>query len=111
MAVLNKTLVASKYIENAQTTQYTSTNVTSVIDAIIVTNITGSAATFSINLVTSGDTAGNQNKFISTRTLQASESYRCPEVTGQTLQNGDFISAIAGTASAISLRISGRQIS
>ena len=111
MAVTNKVLVASKYMENAQTTQYTSTNVVSVIDAIVLTNVTGTAATFSINVVTNGGSASAANTFILTRTLQASESYRCPEITGQTLQNGDFISTIAGTASAITMRISGRQIS
>jgi len=36
--------------------------------------------------------------------------YTFPEIVGQVLNSGDFISTIAGTASAINIRASGRQI-
>jgi hypothetical protein len=45
-----------------------------------------------------------------TKTLQASEVYTFPELVGQVLGSGDFISTIAGTASAINIRVSGREV-
>lgn len=111
MTVTVKVLVPAKYAENAQTTQYTSNGVTTIIDKFTATNISGSAATISVNLVTTAGTAGNTNLITKTKTLQASEVYTFPELIGQVLGNGDFISTIAGTASAINIRVSGREVS
>lgn len=111
MTVLVKVLVPAKYVENAQTTQYTATGVTAILDKFTATNISASPATISVNLVTTAGTAGNINLITKTKTLQASEVYTFPELVGQVLGVGDFISAIAGTASAITIRVSGREVS
>jgi hypothetical protein len=105
-----KVLVPAKYAENTQTTQYTATGVTTIIDKFTATNITGTAATISVNLVTVAGTAGNTNLITKTKTLQASEVYTFPELVGQVLGIGDFISTVAGTASAITIRVSGREV-
>ena len=105
-----KVLVPAKYAENSQTTQYTATGVTAIIDKFTATNISASAATISVNLVTVAGSAGNTNLITKTKTLQASEVYTFPELVGQVLGTGDFISTIAGTASAINIRVSGREV-
>jgi len=105
-----KVLVPAKYAENTQTTQYTATGVTAIIDKFTATNISGSAATISVNLVTVAGSAGNTNLLTKTKTLAASEVYTFPELVGQVLGTGDFISTIAGTASAINIRVSGREV-
>jgi hypothetical protein len=110
MAVTVKALVPAKTVENAQTTQYTSTNVTTIIDKFTATNYSATAATISVNLVTIAGSAGNNNLITKTKTLQPSEVYTFPELVGQVLNPGDFISTIAGTASAINMRVSGRQV-
>jgi hypothetical protein len=110
MTVTSKVLVPAKTAENSQTTQYTATNVTAIIDKFTATNYSGAAATLSANLVTSAGAAGNSNLITKTKTLQPSETYTFPELVGQILGNGDFISTIAGTASAINIRVSGREI-
>jgi hypothetical protein len=110
MTVTVKVLVPAKYAEASQTTQYTSTGVTTIIDKFTATNITASAATISVNLVTVADTAGNTNLITKTKSLQAAEVYTFPELVGQVLGAGDFISTIAGTGSAINIRVSGRQV-
>ena len=110
MAVSVKVLVPAKFAENTQTTQYTATGVTAIIDKFTATNISGSAATISVNLVTVAGSAGNTNLITKTKTLQASEVYTFPELVGQVLSVGDFISTIAGTASAINIRVSGREV-
>lgn|SRR3990167_4172333 len=111
MTVTVKVLIAAKNAENSQTTQYTATGVTTIIDKFTATNYSGSAATLSVNLVTSADTAGNQNLIVKTKTLQPAETYTFPEIVGQVLAAGGFISTIAGTATAINIRSSGREVS
>jgi hypothetical protein len=110
MTVTVKTLVPAKSVENTQTTQYTATGVTAIIDKFTATNYSGSAATISVNLVTVTGAAGNANLITKTKTLQAGEVYTFPELVGQVLGIGDFISTIAGTATAINMRVSGREV-
>jgi hypothetical protein len=111
MTVTVKVLIPAKTAESTQTTQYSASNVTTIIDKFTATNYSGSAATLSVNLVTSGDTSGNQNLITKTRTLAAAEVYTFPEIVGQVLVSGGFISTIAGAASAINIRASGREVS
>jgi len=111
MTVTVKVLVPAKIAESTQTTQYTATNVTTIIDKFTATNYSATAATLSVNLVTASDTAGNQNLIIKTKTLQPAETYTFPELVGQVLSPSGFISTIAGTASAINIRVSGREVS
>lgn len=110
MSVSIKVLIPAKTAENSQTAQYTATNVTAIIDKFTATNYSATAATISVNLVASGGSAGNDNLTVKTKTLQPSETYTFPELVGQVLQAGGFISTLAGTASAINIRASGREI-
>lgn len=110
MTVYVKNLVAPKTVEDSQTTQYTANGVTTIIDKFTATNYSAAAATISVNLVTTGGAAGNQNLITKTKTIQPSEVYTFPELVGQVLNAGDFISTLAGTASAINIRVSGREV-
>ena len=110
MTVTVTVLIPAKIAENSQTTQYTSTGVTTIIDKLTATNYSAVAATISVNLVTTAGSAGNPNLVTKTKTLQASEVYTFPEIVGQVLAAGDFISTIAGTATSINIRASGRQV-
>jgi hypothetical protein len=111
MAVSTRVLIPAKTVENTQTTQYTATNVTAIIDKFTATNYTATAATISVNLVAVSGSAGNDNLIVKTKTLQPSETYTFPELVGQVIVSGGFISTIAGTATAINIRASGREIS
>ena len=110
MTVTVKVLIPAKTAESIQTTQYTASNVTTIIDKFTATNYSASAATISVNLVTVSGSSGNLNLITKTKTLQASEVYTFPELVGQVLGVGDFISTIAGTATAINMRVSGREV-
>jgi len=110
MTVTVKVLIAAKNAENAQTTQYTASGVTTIIDKFTATNYDTAARTLSVNLVTSGDAAGNQNLIVKTKTLQAGETYTFPEIVGQVLASGGFISTIASAATTINIRASGREV-
>jgi len=105
-----KNIIPRKQAENAQTTQYTAANCKTVIDKFTVTNTTAAAATFSVNLVASGGTASASNRVLSVKSVAAGETYNCPELVGQSLEDGGFISTLAGTASALTISATGREI-
>lgn len=111
MTVTVKVLIPAKIAEATQTTQYTASGVTTIIDKFTATNYSAASATLSVNLVTGGDTTGNQNLITKTKTLQPAEVYTFPELVGQVLMPSGFISTIAGTASSINIRSSGREVS
>lgn len=111
MAVNVSSLIPAKQAESAQTTQYTATGVRTIIDKFTGTNTSALPVALSINLVTSGDTAGNQNLIVKAKSLAAGETYTFPEVVGQVLAPGGFISTLAGTAASITIRASGREVS
>ena len=110
MAVTVRVLVPAKTAENTQTTQYTAQGVTTIIDKFTATTDSATAAAISVNLVTAAGSAGNDNLIVKTKALQAGETYTFPEIVGQVLSPGAFISTIAGTASAINIRASGREV-
>ena len=110
MTVTVRTLIPAKIAEAAQTTQYTASGVTTILDKFTATNYSSAAATISVNLVTGADTAGNQNLVTKTKTLQPGEVYTFPEIVGQVLMPSSFISTIAGTAASINIRASGREV-
>ena len=110
MTVIVKVLVPPKQMEATQTTQYTATNAKAIIDKATVTNTDTVNRTFSVNLVTSGGSAGNANLVIDERTVVPGETYLCQELVGQALESGGFISTIASAATALTIRVSGREI-
>lgn len=110
MTVTAKCLVETKYAENAQTTQYPCSVNFTILDKCVAYNGSGSATTLAINLVPSGGAAGASNVVVN-KTLNAGESYTFPEIVGNVLNKGDFVSIIAGAASAVTFRLSGREIS
>jgi hypothetical protein len=110
MTVTVKVLIPAKTAEASPIEQYTASGVTTIIDKFTATNYSAAAATISVNLVTSGGSAGNANLITKTKTLQPSEVYTFPEIVGQVLAPGGFISTIAGTAGSINIRASGREV-
>lgn len=110
MTVTVRTLVPSKQAENAQTTQYTAVNCKAIIDKATITNTTSGNVTFSANVVTSAGVAAAGNLVVNLRSIAPKECYALPELIGQVLEPGDFLSTIAGAATSLTLRVSGREI-
>lgn len=111
MAVSIKVLIPAKIAESSQTTQYTASGVSTIIDKFTATNYDTSARTISVNLVTGFDNAGNQNLIVKAKTLLPSETYTFPELVGHILAPGGYISTLASAATAINIRASGREVS
>jgi hypothetical protein len=111
MAVSISNIIPAKTAEATQTTQYTSNGVQTIIDKFTATNYSASAATISVNLITAAGSATDSNLIVDTKTLQPLETYTFPELVGHVLPNNGFISTIAGTATSINIRASGRLVS
>ena len=110
MTVTVKPLIPSRNAESSQTTQYTATNATAIIDKFTATNYSGGAVTLSINIVTAAGSASDTNLVVKLKSLAAGETYTFPEVVGHVLAASGFISTIASAASSINIRCSGREI-
>lgn len=110
MSVLVKTLIQSKQAENAQTTQYTAANCKTIIDKFTATNTSAANVSLSVNLVASGGSPGVSNLVVNARAVAPGETYTFPELVGQVLEPGGFISTIASAATALTIRASGREI-
>lgn len=110
MTVTVKNIIPRKQAENAQTSQYTANGCKTIIDKFTVTNTTAGTVAFSANLVASGGAAADSNTIIDAKSIAAGECYTCPELVGQTLEPGGFISTLAGAATSLTISASGREI-
>ncbi len=110
MTITVVNIIPAKQAEGAQTSQYTAVNCKTLIDKFTATNITSNNVTISVNLVASGDSSSSSNLVVSARAIAPNETYTFPELVGQSLESGDAISTLAGTASALVISASGREI-
>lgn len=110
MTVTVKNIIPRKQAESSQTSQYTATNCKTIIDKFTATNTTAGAVTLSVNLVAAAGAAGAANLVVSAKSIAAGECYTFPELVGQTLEPGGFISTIASAATSLTISASGREI-
>ena len=110
MTVTVKNIIPRKQAEAAQTAQYTASNCRTIIDKFTVTNTSAANVAISVNLVAEAGSAGNSNLVLKARVLVPGETYTCPELVGQSLEPGGFISTLAGAATSLTISASGREI-
>lgn len=111
MATTPKALFNPLQAGTGEATQYTTPAGTrTIIDKFTGTNTTGAAATLTVKLVPNAGAPGASNTISSAKTLAAGETYTFPELVGHVLNTGDYISTLASTATAITIRASGREI-
>lgn len=110
MAVTVKNIIPRKQAEAAQTNQYDAVNCKCIIDKFTVTNTSATNVNFSCNLVANGGSATDSNLVVKTRAIAPGETYTCPELVGQVLESGGFISTLAGAATSLTISASGREI-
>jgi hypothetical protein len=111
MTVVAQTLISAQQAPAAQTTLYPSPASTrTIIDKFTGTNTTAATAKLTVNLVKSGGAASAANVISSAVSIAPGQAYTFPELIGHVLDAGDFISVLADTAAAITVRASGRQV-
>jgi hypothetical protein len=70
-----------------------------------VTNDTTTTVTISFNKIPSGGIIGVDNLIMNLKSIGNKETYECPEVVGQILNAGYFLSAIASVASQLTISL------
>lgn len=110
MTVTVKNIIPRKQAESSETTQYTALNCKTIIDKFTITNTTAGAVVFTARLVVLAGTPGVANTVLSAKSIAAGETYTSPELVGQTLEPGGFISTLAGAATSLTISASGREI-
>jgi hypothetical protein len=106
MSVTTKALRQSAYVANAEADLFVATQKT-IIDkcnsvAVLAGNVT-------LRIVQSGGTPGDEHRQ-AYKALIINDGYSWPEIVGQTLEVGDSIRGVCSVASAVTLRLSGREI-
>ena len=110
MSITVKNLTAPVQLGTSITTHYTATNVRALIDKFTVCNTSAGAVTVDVHLVPSAGSATTTNQIIAARSLAVNETYTFPEIVGHVLESGSTIQANASAATAVSLRVSGREV-
>lgn len=110
MTITVKNIIPRKQAEAVDTTQYVAVNCKTVIDKFTATNTTSSPVTISVNLVVNGGSVAALNRVVSAKSVAPGEAYNFPELVGQSLEAGGFISAIASSATALTISATGREI-
>lgn len=91
------------------TTLYTAPASTStIVKNILICNTTASAATITLSFVASGGSAGATNRIMSALEVTANNTVAF-DLSG-VLATGDFISALQGTSGALTLHITGVEV-
>lgn len=112
MAITPKKIVAAQQLTTVIATYYTTPSaIVTIVDKFTLTNTTSAAITATVYMVDASGTAGASECLISARTLASGETYTCPEIVGHILNHGDTIQALASANSALTVRISGREVS
>lgn len=110
MTVTAKVLIGPKQAEGIQTTQYTAVNCKTLIDKFTITNTGVANVTMSVNLVPLAGSATAANLIVNLRSIAPKETYTAPELVGQMLEAGSFISTIASSAAVLTISVAGREI-
>ena len=83
---------------------------TRITAAAIVNTEAATPYTVDVHKIPSGASGTAANKIINTRTIQAKETYPCPELIGQVLEAGDKLDAVASTTLKLNFIVSGVEL-
>lgn len=111
MTVTPKKLFTPAQLTDAAATYYTVPAQTrTVLKKVTLTNDGTAPETVTLYLVETGGTAGASNIVLKGKAIGAGETYEAYELEGHIMNAGDFIRALASTASKVNLHVSGVEI-
>lgn len=100
-------LMVPAQITASAATYYTSTACRTRVDAVTLSNPTGTNRLVTLYLIESGGAAGNPTTITYQKTVLAGQTVRAWEIEGHWLNSGDFVQAICDAATAVSMFMSG----
>jgi hypothetical protein len=107
--VTSRPLILAKYAATTDATEYTATNVRTIIDKFTAYNSDASARIVTVHLVPNGGSADATN-LIEATSIAAGATYSSPHVVGHTLESGGFITVKADAATKVVVRATGREV-
>lgn len=111
MSVEAKTLIPSKYAADSASGEYTvPAGKRTIIDKFTATNTDSGAVTVTVHLVPDGGSTGNSNMIIKAKSVAAGATEDLTALQNQILSAGDAIVVLAGSASKMVIRASGREV-
>ncbi|MDA8395552.1 MAG: hypothetical protein M0T72_10000 [Candidatus Dormibacteraeota bacterium] len=96
---------AALYTAPASTTNNPAPGATAILKSMLVCNTTASAATLTLYIVPSGGAAGAANEIYNALSIAAGATQQID--LEQYLEAGDFLAGLQGTASALTVTLSG----
>lgn len=110
VTITAKPLIVAKYAGSSVTTEYTCPASTkTIVDKFTANNTTGSGVTLAIYIVPTGESYGAQHA-VYNATISANTCVDVSQLQNQVLTAGDIVRVTAGTASALVIRMSGREV-
>lgn len=106
MSVTTKTLRESAFVANAEGDLFTATQKT-IIDKCSSTAVL--AGNVTLRIVQPSGTPGDEHRQ-GYKAFNVNDTYTWPEIVGQVLEVGAKIRGVCSAASAVTLRLSGREI-
>lgn len=110
MAITPKCLVEPVVLTTVNLTYYTASKGVTIIDKMTVLNMSANYQTLIVYLIPSGVSPSGNHIIIKNLIIAPSETYDLTKVSGHVLNTGDSIQALAGAASVLSFRVSGREV-
>jgi len=110
MTVTNKTLVTSQYVPDVATALYTAGDAVAVIGTFVVANSSGDEANVTLYIVEPDQSVGGSNKLSDSHRVRPNEEWRAVGMEGQVLQQGATIYAESSVSNALTIRVSGVEI-
>ena len=110
------TITVTNFVAGSQLTTSAATYATmaanekGIITNATLTNTTATARTATVHIVPVGATETALNMSISARTINAGETYKCPELIGKVMLATGTIRALAEANTAISLQVDGYKV-
>lgn len=110
MAVVGKILHQSQ-LGTSDVLLYSPSNVTGYIDAAVVCNTTASAQTITISVVDGGGAVADANKIYHEFSISGGDTVTLGGLLNMRLEDADELRGLADSATALTLTISGREVS
>lgn len=100
-------------LSTSLTTIYLVTNnlLRTKVDAINFTNFSGAISELTVEIISSGGSAGDGKLLVDAKELKPGESYQSPELTGQGIFEGGTIQAFSSEPTSINCTATGTEYS
>lgn len=111
MAIVFKNLVPGSQLTTATATYYTASNsTTGVIQNATVTNTSGGSQTYTAYIIIGGGSPSASNEVVAAKAVAAGTTDVCPELEGKVIEALGTLRMVASANGALTLMVSGIEV-